>query len=81
MMSSRCPDTHGAPTNQAAGRCDTLVMCVVVCVLDVSVVKVWELSSNPAGGSESMRLYGTHTRADTHWFMGVVELMNIFNGV
>lgn len=65
MMSSRCPDTHEAPTNQAAECCDTLVMCVVVCVLDVSVVKVWELSSNPARGSESMRLCGTHTHRHT----------------
>lgn len=63
MMSSRRPDTHEVPTNQAAERYDTLVMCVVVCVLDVSVVKVWELSSNPAGVSGSMRLCGTHTRA------------------
>lgn len=31
----------------------TLVMCVVVVVLDVSAVKVWELSRRPAGASES----------------------------
>lgn len=65
MISSRRPDTHETPTSQAAERCDTLVMCVVVCVLDVSVVKVWELSSNPAGGSESMRLCGTHAQTHT----------------
>lgn len=71
MMSLRHPDTHEAPKNQAAEPWDTLVMCVVVCVLDVSVVKVWELSSNPARGSESMWLCGTHTH--THSLMGVVE--------
>lgn len=31
----------------------TFVMCVVVVVVEVSAVKVWELSRRPVGGLES----------------------------
>lgn len=39
----------------------TLVMCVVVLVVEVSEVKVWELSSRPVAGSESTWLWDINT--------------------